>query len=398
MSQTAAPVAAEAKAKRQNSAPKQRVGWVDAAKGLCILLVVLGHAITELQAHGYYTAQWAEINFFLGPIRMPLFFLLSGLFAGKALKESWHKLANRRIWVMVYLYVIWVPLRDFVLFLMPYTHVDADGIVSPPPITDQSAWGPRIYNTLHAVIEPTSYLWFLWALALFAILTRAFRWVHPVIQLIVSGLISAWAPFASSSWSWDFVSKMLFFYVLGMYGAPWIFRMAQRRSGLSLLGTLTAFLSVAIWVQATYSSFNEGNVGFTRVYLSTTGALAAINVMAMLQNTRLVVPFEKIGGRTLPIFLMHIPMLVVVMIICDLILPKDPHLVIMTPLVAIIAAMLCLGLHRLLLAIGAGWLFVRPAWVVRMTTPGQRALQRSQNPPSQPEGEAPHQLKSEPAS
>ena len=121
MSPTAAPVAAEAKAKRQKSAPKQRVGWVDAAKGLCILLVVLGHAITELQAHGYYTAQWAGINFFLGPIRMPLFFLLSGLFAGKALKESWHKLANRRIWVMVYLYVIWVPLRDFVLFLMPYT-------------------------------------------------------------------------------------------------------------------------------------------------------------------------------------------------------------------------------------------------------------------------------------
>ena len=151
-------------------------------------------------------------------------------------------------------------------------------------------------------------------------------------------------------------------------------------------------------MQATYSSFNEGNVGFTRVYLSTTGALAAINVMAMLQNTRLVVPFEKVGGRTLPIFLMHIPMLVVVMIICDLILPKDPHLVIMTPLVTIIAAMLCLGLHRLLLAIGAGWLFVRPAWVVRMTTPGQRALQRSQNPSSLPEGEAPRQPKSEPAS
>ena len=94
MSPTAAPVAAETKAKRHKSAPKQRVGWVDAAKGLCILLVVLGHAITELQAHGYYTAQWAGINFFLGPIRMPLFFLLSGLFAGKALKESWHKLAT----------------------------------------------------------------------------------------------------------------------------------------------------------------------------------------------------------------------------------------------------------------------------------------------------------------
>lgn len=378
MSTTTAPVAP----KRSKRAPKQRVGWVDAAKGLCILLVVLGHAITELEAHGYYTAWWPSFNFFLGPIRMPLFFLLSGLFAGKALKESWHKLANRRIWVMVYLYVVWVPLRDLVLFLMPYTHVDADGIVYPPPIVERSEWGPRIYNTLHALIEPTSYLWFLWALALFAIITRACRRIHPVIQIIVAGLISVWAPFEAVSWSWDFVSKMLFFYVLGMYGAPWIFKMAQRRNGISLVISLVAFLSVAIWVQVTYSSFNEGNVGFTRVYLSTTGALAAVNVMSMLQNTRLVVPFEKVGGRTLPIFLMHIPMLVLVMIVFDLILPADPQLVIMTPLVTIIAAMLCLGLHRVLLKIGAGWLFVRPAWVVRLTTPGQRVFQRPQVEPA----------------
>lgn len=364
------------KPKRSKSAPKQRVGWVDAAKGLCILLVVLGHAITELQAHGYYTAKWEQFNFFLGPIRMPLFFLLSGLFAGKALKESWHKLANRRIWVMVYLYVLWVPLRDFVLFLMPYTHVEASGIVYPPPIADVSQWGARVYNTAHAVVEPTSYLWFLWALALFAIITRAFRRVPPLIQLVIAGLISVWAPFEAASWSWDFVTKMLFFYMLGMYGAPWIFRMAQRRSAVWLAITLTAFLSVAIWVQVTFNSFNEGNVGFTRVYLSTTGALAAVNIMAMLQNTRLIVPFEKVGGRTLPIFLMHIPMLVLVMIVCDLLLPADPHLVIMTPLVTIIAAVACLWLHRLLLAVGARWLFVRPAWVVRMTTPGQTVFQR----------------------
>lgn len=356
---------------------KQRVGWVDAAKGLCILLVVLGHAVTELQAHGYYTASWEQFNFFLGPIRMPLFFLLSGLFAGKALSESWHKLANRRIWVMVYLYVLWVPLRDFVLFLMPYTHVEADGIVYPPPIMDTSSWQPRIYNTLHAIVEPTSYLWFLWALAMFAVLTRAFRRVHPAVQLLAAGLLSGFAPFEPVSWSWDFITKMLFFYLLGMHGAPWLFSMVQRRNILFLGVTMAAFLSGALWVQFTYPSFNDGNVGFMRLYLSTVGALAAVNLMALLQGTRLVAPFEKVGGRTLPIFLMHIPMLVLVMIVFDLILPSDPQLVIMTPLVTIIAAMLCLGLHKLLLAVGAKWLFVRPAWVVRLTTPGQRGIQRS---------------------
>ena len=57
-----------------------RVAWVDAAKGLCILLVVLMHATLGVEkATGTATAlngfiDWAK------PFRMPDFFLISGLF------------------------------------------------------------------------------------------------------------------------------------------------------------------------------------------------------------------------------------------------------------------------------------------------------------------------------
>lgn len=353
------------------SARRPRVGWVDAAKGLCILLVVLGHAITEMEAHGYSTSVWPQLNFFLGPIRMPLFFLLSGLFAAKALSESWHKLANRRIWVMVYLYVLWVPLRDLVLFALPYTRVDSEAETLPAPILELANWPSRIYNTAHALVEPTSYLWFLWALALFAIISRALRSVPAVIQLVAAAAINVWSPFSGVSWAWDFISQMAFFYLFGLHCGPWIFRMVERRNYAFLGLTLGSFLLGALWVQLSFPSFNEGNTGFTRLFLATTGALGAINLMALVQHTRLVAPFEKVGRRTLPIFLMHIPMLVVLLIVADFFLPADPQLFLMTPLVTAIAALACLGLHRALLAMGAQWLFVRPAWVVRLTTPGQ---------------------------
>lgn len=162
--------------------------------------------------------------------------------------------------------------------------------------------------------------------------------------------------------------------------------------------TLTVFLSVVIWVRVIYSSFNENNIGLTRVHLSATGALAAISVMAMLQNTRLVTLFKKTDGRMLSIFLVHIPMLVAVMVICGLTLLEDPHLITMALSVTIIAATLYLGLHKLLPTIGAGWFFIRPARVVRMTMPGQRALQHSQSPSSLSESEAPRQPRNESAS
>ncbi len=348
---------------------RPRVDWVDAAKGLCILLVVLGHAITELANHGYSTGIWADVNFVLGPIRMPLFFLLSGLFAGKALSESWHKLANRRIWVMVWLYVLWVPLRDLVMALLPRSHVTEVGFTAAPRIFDPANWGSLLYNSLHAFVEPTSYLWFLWALALFAILSKATRNVPPAVQIAVAGAINVWAPFAGISWSWDFVTKMYVYYLLGIYGASYIFRMVDRRPVGFLAASVAAYVGAATWIMLTFPSFNAGNQGIMRLFLSTAGVFAAVNIMAMLQGSPVVRPFEKIGRRTLPVFLMHIPMLSILAITADQFLADDPGLPLQPVVATAAAAALCLDLYRVILRAGGGWLFKRPDWVVRLTTP-----------------------------
>lgn len=366
MAGTAAAISVGAPAKS-----RPRVDWVDAAKGLCILLVVLGHAITELANHGYSTGIWADVNYVLGPIRMPLFFLLSGLFAGKALSESWHKLANRRIWVMVWLYVLWVPLRDLVQALLPRSHVTEVGLTAAPRILDPANWGSLLYNSLHAFVEPTSYLWFLWALALFAILSKATRNVPPAVQIAVAGAINVWAPFAGTSWSWDFVTKMYVYYLLGIYGASYIFRMVDRRPIGFLVGSVAAYVLVAAWVMLTFPSFNAGNQGFVRLFLSLAGIFAAVNIMAMLQGTSVSAPFTKIGRRTLPVFLMHIPMLSILAIVADQFLMEDPGLPGQPVIATVISAALCLGLHSLILRVGGEWLFKRPAWFVRLTTPAE---------------------------
>lgn len=335
------------------------------------MLVVLGHAITELGNHGWTSARWAEVNLMLGPVRMPLFFLVSGLFAAKALSESWAKLADRRIWVMVWLYVVWVPARELVLALIPRSMAE-EGIIAPPAVMDPASWPAIGARIVHSVYEPTSYLWFLYALALFAILSKAMRRVHPAIQIGLAALVNVWSPFQDISWSWDFISQMYVFYVIGMYGAPWIFRLARARLLPVVLVTGLVYVAVAGHIYMTYPHFNMGNQGVTRLFLSLTGVTCAVALVSLFEGTRVLAPFHMLGRRTLPVFLMHIPVLVAMLFALNMLVERDPVLPLQTVAVTLAAVVACLAVHRLLLRAGAGWMFARPAWVrggVRMPAP-----------------------------
>ena len=55
---------------------KERIEYIDLAKGICILLVVLDHISNE----GYFSAGKYPLNEVFEQMRMPLYFILSGLF------------------------------------------------------------------------------------------------------------------------------------------------------------------------------------------------------------------------------------------------------------------------------------------------------------------------------
>ncbi|MGO1948392.1 MAG: acyltransferase family protein [Mycobacteriaceae bacterium] len=342
-----------------------RVGWVDAAKGLCILLVVAGHAVINLNNNGYDTGVWEQINLMIGPMRMPLFFLLSGLFAAKALGERWRKYADRRVWIMVWLFVLWVPIREIWLSMVPLTSVGhRDGIPAPPG-TDPGNWGPMLERIGGSVLGPESYLWFLYALALFAVVSKLTRRVPPVIQLLVAGAVAVLSPTAELGWPWNDILHTYFFYLLGMYGAPWIHRMAQRRSLLVIVVSVAVYAGVALWIEASYDHFNFGLTGPMRVFLATVGIVAVISTISAMEGWPVLRPLSAVGARTLPVFLMHIMVLATVTFLFDLVLPSDPGLPLQPLILGGITAALCLGLHRVLTSCGFAWLFRRPQWMRR---------------------------------
>src|SRR3954463_12507415 len=88
-----------------------RVPWVDTAKGLCIVLVVMMHAtlgVGEAMA-GEGFMHWVVA--FARPFRMPDFFLVSGLFLSRVIDRDWRSYLDRKVVHFAYFYVLWMTIQ-----------------------------------------------------------------------------------------------------------------------------------------------------------------------------------------------------------------------------------------------------------------------------------------------
>ena len=86
---------------------KPRIVWVDIAKGISILTVVFLHLSTCGIDAGSSPGQWYQISSYLVHLRMPLFFMVSGLFAAKIRRFTFAELFVKRTWLWGVPFVIW---------------------------------------------------------------------------------------------------------------------------------------------------------------------------------------------------------------------------------------------------------------------------------------------------
>ena len=86
------------------------VSWVDTGRGLAIMLVVLYHS-----ANWFAVPAWQSANSTVSTFRMPLFFAISGMFAGKWLAASWSDLWRAKISLFTWVVLVWSAIGVAVL-------------------------------------------------------------------------------------------------------------------------------------------------------------------------------------------------------------------------------------------------------------------------------------------
>jgi uncharacterized membrane protein YcfT len=144
-----------------------RIAWVDTAKGLCIILVVMMHSTlgVGIEMHGEGFMHWVVA--FAKPFRMPDFFLISGLFLGRVIDRDWRSYADKRVVHFLYFYGLWLLIQSGLKY-------------------GQLSGGTPLGFVAHlavSLVEPYSTLWFIYILAVFSVVTKALRRVSPPVIL-----------------------------------------------------------------------------------------------------------------------------------------------------------------------------------------------------------------------
>ncbi|TNM65754.1 acyltransferase family protein [Aliirhizobium smilacinae] len=278
----------------QTSGTKPRIEWLDIAKGGSIVCVAVFHSTLYMKANGFDPKLAAALNELLTPIRMPMFFTISGILGAGVLKREWRSLFARQIWTFAYLFALWSLIRWFY-----FRNVQDNVIVKTE--------GDTLSELATMWIMPESGLWFIWALAIFFVIGRLFanaRLLAIGISLTLAAM--TWAGVIQPG---NFVHRNVLvylpFFLCGLYfGKPIVSRLAERPVVIGIAAAI-AFVLLKLGLMPLLG----GGLDYAAaaILLSVSGLMLGCTVAIGLgQLWPRYNPIAYIGRNTLPIYVTHV--------------------------------------------------------------------------------------------
>src|SRR6478736_6465043 len=133
---------------------KSRLYWVDYLKGIAIILVVYRHSLLGIERSGAFVPHYlVNANMIFYSFRMPLFFILSGIFVSRTLaNKPVQQFIASKFETLIYPYFIWVFIQvSLQIILSGYTNserslIDYTYIFYQPRNLDQFWYLPALFN------------------------------------------------------------------------------------------------------------------------------------------------------------------------------------------------------------------------------------------------------------
>lgn len=332
-----------------------RLLWPDVAKGVCIVLVVLWHVTRKdylalpWSVSLPVTGAWGTLSESLLPVRMPLFFFVSGLFATTLVDRPWRAVLTRRVLPLLYLFVLWTLLHTLVLRLAP----GFDTAVASSPA-----------ELLAGLTITPGNLWYLLALPAYVVVARATRRAPAVAlgaALVLSVVaFSGWVPTPGNRAG---LLANLVFFLLGTRCSPQ--RVGRGPAWVGGAAVLALVAGVVSW-----QVLDADRWPGVRPGLGLLGILAGIAAAGLLARSRVGPVLGRLGQQTLPVYVLHLPLVALLHRGAASVVGEGggaaSSVLLATAYPAMVTAVVvgaCVLLHRALLGARAGWLFAAP-WTV----------------------------------
>lgn len=347
------------------NAARTRVDWVDIAKGLCIIMVVMVHAVLGVELAAGSEGWMHHFVTFARPFRMPDFFLISGLFLGLTIDKPWLRYLDRKVVHFAYFYVLWLTIQF--AFKAPGMAAE-DGAAAP------------LAAYLEAFIQPFGTLWFIYLLPVFFVVTRLLRDVPAWLVLAVAAALeilplhSGWVVLD------EFAGRYVYFFA-GYALAPHVFAWAawvreRPAAALGLLALWAPLNALAVYTPAPDEiafllQLESGNSGLTggwselpivSLLLGAAGAMAVVTVAALVSLLPRDFGLRWLGEHSIVVYLaFFLPMATTRAVLLRLgVIDDIGTIALLTTIAAVIGPVI---LYMLVQWSGRGtFLFERPAW------------------------------------
>lgn len=353
---------------RSPDASPGRTAWLDLARAISILLVVLYHVAVsagpELLGGSDSPAArwWSGVNVALIPLRMPMFFLIAGALATRAIRRPWRAVLRPRVLDLLWPYLLWCLL--FAVTGWPrYAPSDPTGF---------------LLGEVTGMLVIGSPYWFIAVLPIFFALARLGRdrptatvalalAVYLLAPVLHAGMLAGGVDGDLTYGVFQLTDNALWYLLGAALHGPLLAIGARVRTVPRVLagtGLLAVFAVLAAAVLRSDAPLPL--VRLNELAASLTGLGAAVALIPLLARWGAAARLgAHLGSRTLVIYLVH-PVLLNVGVVAWLLLGVDDHLsdlarqLLVIPAVTALAVLGSLALDRSLTRWGPRWMLAAP--------------------------------------
>ena len=337
---------------RSVDAPQGRVDWVDAAKAIAIIMVVFLHTVFNHAGSGV-SGHWGQFVGLLDTFRLPLFFFTAGLFAGRAIRLPLVDLLRTRISHLAWVYVLWSIVAVVAVLVLPLTGA-----------TDR----PAVFSLLLIPVIPTPATWFIWALIVhFVVAWFAVR-IPAAAALAIAVAVSVVFGMGLLTTGSIEIDKTLYNLIFFLLAVQTSTRLRPMIASVSIWWAAVAVAAFAA-AAALVAKFALLEVVGVRLALGVLAVAAGCLAARAMSGLRVFAWMSVLGRNTLPIYLLHWYVLLVVYAVVNLAFADGAGALtdLLAPVMTAVTIAGCLAVHRV-----TRWIpgvYARPAWLVRVLEP-----------------------------
>ena len=366
---------------------RERSAWVDYARGICIILVCYRHAYEGLanaevlHASSFPLVKYLNVFFF--SFRMPLFFIVSGVFVGLSLaKKGVLEFVKDRFRYIFYPFLIWGVIQiTLQLVFKDYVNADRE---------------PVDYLYLLIMPRKIEQFWYLNALfsvsVLYAIIKvklKANAWQQLGLGLV---LYSVSAVCTLNYVELGFLSDIFFFYPFFAVGdcISHLVTNPKKHPFIASRKMFFILLPVFFATQYLFTSLNlaQNNDYFVQHFrpalyavIALTGCVFVLNVSFLLQEFNIARFLRVIGYHSLYIYIMHL-MVIAAFRAFYLKVMHGENLVLFMSVAVVTGIFIPMIIYNLAEKAGMDWLFVlnkrKPAEGTQVQNAGPTVEKRKQ--------------------